>query len=249
MAGNCIACCICRIGPHNLPKPPVWAVISTALLVLLIYCGIKPGWHHFAIIIQYIKSYCMSIVNKKRTLFGGFLTMALIIILASCASDTDNSSARASVTDSGKAVVADSNMHNSTATTTIKKRKGRASAMFNAGNALKAEKDKDGIYSKAEQMPEYPGGQKALSSFVENNISYPQDAVDQNTEGTVYVSFVIDEKGKVIKPMVTGKSAGHSLDDEAVKVVKQMPAWKPGLVRGKPVKTRLSLPVTFKLDA
>ncbi len=109
------------------------------------------------------------------------------------------------------------------------------------------EKDKEGVYSRAEKMPEYPGGESALSKFVENNISYPQDAIDQNTEGTVNVSFVVDEKGKVINPLVTGKSAGHGLDEEAVKVVKQMPAWKPGIVKGKAVKTRLSLPVTFKL--
>ena len=97
-------------------------------------------------------------------------------------------------------------------------------------------------------MPEYPGGEKALSKFVENNINYPQDAIDQDTEGTVNVSFVVDEKGKVLNPSVTGKPAGHGLDEEAVKVVKQMPAWKPGMVNGKPVKTRLALPVTFRLS-
>jgi TonB family protein len=189
----------------------------------------------------------MSIANKKKTLFAGFLSIAVIVILGSCANDTDSSSSQTVVADSGKMVATDSSTHNSTATAANKKRKGKASALLNNGNALKVEKDKHGVYSKAEQMPEYPGGQNALSNYIENNINYPQDAVDQNTEGTVNVSFVVDEKGKVIDPVATGKSTGSGLDDEAVKVIKQMPAWKPGLVKGKPVKTRLSLPITFKL--
>jgi len=188
----------------------------------------------------------MSIVNKKRTVFTGFLSIAVVLILGSCANDTGSSSSQTAAADTST-VATDSGTHNSTATAAAKKRKGRASVVFSTDNALKVEKDKDGVYSKAEQMPEYPGGQEALSSFVENNIAYPQNAIDQNTEGTVNVSFVVDENGKVINPLVTGKYAGNGLDDEAVKVVKQMPAWKPGLVKGKPVKTRLSLPVTFKL--
>ena len=198
----------------------------------------------------------MSFVNKKRTLFAGFLSIVFIIILGSCANDTNSSSATTSSVDTSKVATTDSNaVGTTTSTTTVaKKRKGKASAIFGADNtskdnAVKLEKDKAGIYSRAEQMPEYPGGQKAISNFVENNINYPQDAIDQNTEGTVNVSFVVDEKGKVIDPIITGKSAGAALDNEAVKVVKQMPNWKPGMVKGKPVKTRLSLPVTFKLDA
>ena len=126
-----------------------------------------------------------------------------------------------------------------------------ASAAVSADNTTgKASivKGNDGVYSRAEQMPEYPGGERALSKFVEDNIAYPQDAMDENTEGTVNVSFVVDEKGKVMNPVATGKMAGHGLDQEAVKVIKQMPAWKPGMVKGKPVKTRLLLPVTFKLS-
>jgi protein TonB len=186
----------------------------------------------------------MTTTIKKRMLFGGFLSIATFIILSSCGNDTGSSKDETkSLTDSS-AKAADS----STATARVaKKRKGRASGMVSMDKTIKMEKDKDGVYSKAEKMPEYPGGETALSKFVEENISYPQNAVDDNTEGTVTVSFVVDEKGKVMNPLVTGKSAGHGLDEEAIKVVKQMPAWKPGMVKGKPVKTRLSLPVTFKL--
>jgi periplasmic protein TonB len=189
----------------------------------------------------------MTITNKKRALFAGFLSVATFVIMASCGNDTGSGNTTektAAITDSGANASPDST---AIAKSSAKKRKGKVSGMISSDNSLKIEKDKEGIYSRAEKMPEYPGGETALSKFVENNINYPQDAIDQNTEGTVNVSFVVDEKGKVTAPLVTGKSAGHALDDEAIKVVKQMPSWKPGMVKGKAVKTRLSLPVTFKL--
>jgi len=127
------------------------------------------------------------------------------------------------------------------------KKKGKASVIFSKTNGLKVEKDKNGIYSNAEVMPEYPGGEAALSTFVENHIDYPQNAMDANTEGTVNVSFIVDEKGKVVEPMTVGNNPGNGLGDEAVKIVNKFPEWKPGTVKGKAVKTRLTLPITFKL--
>jgi len=187
----------------------------------------------------------MTLINKKRTLFGGFFTMVAAVIIASCANDTGSTNGDKTTTpaDTTASAAADT----TTAKLAVKKKKGKASAVVSTDNTLKIEKDKEGVYTKAEKMPEYPGGEAALTKFVETNINYPQDAIDQNTEGTVNVSFVINEKGKVVDPVASGKTAGHGLDEEAVKMVKQMPAWKPGMVKGKPVKTRLSLPVTFKL--
>lgn len=187
--------------------------------------------------------------KQKNILLTGFLSLAsFVIIMSSCANDTGSSTAE------HPATIPDSNVTAATEATApgivAKKKKGMASAAVSNDNSatIKVEKDKDGVYNKAETMPEYPGGESALSKFVESNINYPQNAVDQNTEGTVNVSFVVDEKGKVINPVATGKTAGGGLDEEAVKIVKQMPAWKPGTVKGKPVKTRLLLPVTFKLS-
>ncbi|MFT3751207.1 MAG: energy transducer TonB [Agriterribacter sp.] len=128
-----------------------------------------------------------------------------------------------------------------------KKKKGTASIIINKENGQKVEKGKDGIYTNAEVMPQYPGGEQALSDFVVNKIEYPQNAIDKDAEGTVNVSFVIDEKGKVISPEAVGNKAGNGFDNEAVRIVNQMPDWKPGTVKGKPVKTRLTLPITFKL--
>ncbi len=187
----------------------------------------------------------MTLINKKRTLFAGFLGIATIIIVSSCGNDTGSNGDKAAVPiDTTSAVAADT----SSATKMVaKKKKGQASATLSMDKNMKVEKDKEGIYSKTEKQPEYPGGEAALSKFVETTISYPQDAIDQNTEGTVNVSFVVDEKGKVTNPVIAGKKIGSGLDEEAIKVVQQMPEWKPGVVKGKAVKTRLSLPVTFKL--
>jgi len=115
---------------------------------------------------------------------------------------------------------------------------------------VKIVKDKDGVYNKVEKMPVYPGGQEALQTFVENNINYPQQAVDQDAEGTVRVTFIVDEKGNVVKPsVVTGTNSNAALDEEALRIVQQMPKWTPGTVKGKTVKTRLSLPITFQLES
>lgn len=115
-------------------------------------------------------------------------------------------------------------------------------------NTNKTEKDKDGVYNKPEVKPVYPGGEAALSKFIGDNINYPQDAIDQNVEGTSTISFIVDEKGMVTKPMLSGQGTGHGLDDEAMRVVAKMPEWKPGMVKGRAVKTRMLLPVTFKLS-
>lgn len=131
-----------------------------------------------------------------------------------------------------------------------KVRKPKVSLAKSEVNNAKIQRDKDGVYNKVETMPEYPGGETALQTFVENNINYPQQALDQAAEGTVRVSFIVDEKGNVVKPLViTGANSNTALDQEALRVVQQMPKWKPGMVKGKTVKTRLSLPITFQLDS
>lgn len=137
-----------------------------------------------------------------------------------------------------------------TATAKVKKMKASISWTSEAdsrGAVVKLEKDKEGVYSRAEVMPEFPGGQEALQKFVEENVNYEQAAID-NTEGTVRVSFIVDENGKVSKPIVIGQSPDKELKEEALRVVREMPAWRPGTVKGKTVKTRLELPITFLIS-
>ena len=177
--------------------------------------------------------------NKSKAIFFLIIGIALLNVIAcNSASDAD---AKTSMNDTTSKMA-------DTTKATVKMKKGKASAMMAMDSKLKIEKDKDGIYSRAETMPEYPGGDAALSKYVEDNITYPQDALDQSKEATVKVSFVVDEKGMVTNAMVMGANAGNGLDEEATRVVKGMPAWKPGMVKGKNVKTRLELPITFKLS-
>jgi TonB family protein len=138
----------------------------------------------------------------------------------------------------------------SSSSTTVAKRKARTTISIPAENKDRMVKDKEGVYNKAQVMPQFPGGQDALANYVNNHVEYPQQAIDNNTTGTVMVSFVVDERGKVKSAHVIGnQSSKDGLDQEALRVVNNMPDWRPGKVKGKNVKTRLELPINFQLEA
>lgn len=107
--------------------------------------------------------------------------------------------------------------------------------------------DKEGYYTNV--YPGYPGGNKALASFFDKNIQYPQEASDNGVEGTVNISFTVDEKGKIGSPKVTSPRLGYGLEEEALRVFNKMPSWTPGSLKGKNVKTRYNLPVRFQLES
>ena len=127
-------------------------------------------------------------------------------------------------------------------------RRGRVSLGKMTERKTGMKPDKDGIYEMTDVRPAYPGGQTALENYINNNVEYQQAAIDNNTEGKVDVEFVIDEKGNVTDAKRIGKELGGGLDDEAVKVISNMPKWTPGKVKGKNVKTRLVLPITYKIE-
>jgi len=132
---------------------------------------------------------------------------------------------------------------------TSKNKKGRVSVgKMSERKTLAMKPDKDGVYEMTDVRPAYPGGQAALEEYVNNNIEFQQPAIDNNTEGTVDVEFVVDENGSVGNAKVIGKELGSGLDDEAVRVISNMPKWTPGKVKGKNVKTRIVLPITFKIE-
>ncbi len=97
------------------------------------------------------------------------------------------------------------------------------------------------IFVIVEQMPELIGGLSEL----QKKISYPPIAKKANVEGRVIVQFVVDEQGNVVNPVVV-RELGAGCDEEALKAVSQA-KFKPGKQRGKPVKVKMSLPITFKL--
>ncbi len=124
----------------------------------------------------------------------------------------------------------------------------KPAASLSVFKADSKQKDNEGVYVDTDVMPEFPGGKKAIQRFISNNIRYPQEAVADDVEGTVQVTFVLDENGRVAKAEATSDNIGYGLEQEAIRVVKQMNGWKPGKVAGKNVKTRLSLPVVFLIS-
>jgi periplasmic protein TonB len=104
------------------------------------------------------------------------------------------------------------------------------------------------IFSFVEEMPSFPGGEESRIKFLSSNISYPQQALENNIQGTVYVKFVIDSKGNVTDVQVA-RGIGGGCDEEAIRVVKMMPPWHPGKNNGKQVRVSMSMPVMFKIQA
>jgi len=95
-------------------------------------------------------------------------------------------------------------------------------------------------------MPEFPGGMDAMKTFISKNIQYPSDALEAAISGKVYVSFVVEKEGQISEVKVL-RNLYPSLDNEALRVVKSMPNWKPGMQNGKPVRVKYNLPVFFQL--
>ncbi len=98
-----------------------------------------------------------------------------------------------------------------------------------------------------EEMPKYPGGQLALRKFIAMTVRYPVYAQEHGIMGKVFVNFIISESGKVTQISVV-KSVHPILDDEAVRVVKNMPRWIPGSIKGKPVSVSYTVPINFQLQ-
>lgn len=90
----------------------------------------------------------------------------------------------------------------------------------------------------------FPGGLKALSKFVKENLRYPDEAKENQVSGVVFVSFIVAADG-TITDVTVAKGIGSGCDEEAVRVVKSMPKWKPGRQSGKNLPVRMSLPIRF----
>jgi len=105
------------------------------------------------------------------------------------------------------------------------------------------------IHKVVEKMPEFPGGMNALNQFIKENLRYPEEAVKKKIQGAVVVQFAVMKDGSVDKDKVTVYVPAHPLlDDEAVRVVKLLPKWKPGRLNGKEVNSYYIVPVTFTLQ-
>ena len=106
--------------------------------------------------------------------------------------------------------------------------------------------ENDEVYQVVDQMPEFPGGMEALEAFIKDNIHYPDSAKNNNMQGRVLVSFVVNKDGSIADPVVI-RSADHIFDNEAITVIRSMPNWIPGKMNGETVRVQFTVPVTFRL--
>lgn len=112
---------------------------------------------------------------------------------------------------------------------------------------LPEEEIADGIFNIAEEMPEPKGGIKKFKEYVSRNIDYPRKAMRLGIEGKVFIQFIVGEDGTVTDVSVL-KGIGAGCDEEAVRVVRGSSDWNPGKQRGRAVKTRMVVPITFSID-
>jgi protein TonB len=107
---------------------------------------------------------------------------------------------------------------------------GNESAIYEAGGV--------------ENYPEFPGGLAAFSKFIQKNLRYPSAAQEAEVQGKVFLSFVVEKDGSITDVEVT-KGIGYGCDDEAVRVIKKSPRWKPGSQNNRFVRVRYRMPINY----
>jgi len=103
------------------------------------------------------------------------------------------------------------------------------------------------IFTVVEEQPGYPGGDEARIKYLQENIKYPDEAKELGVQGKVFVTFVVEVDGSITDVKVL-RGIGAGCDEEAIRVVKNMPKWVPGKQRGVPVRVQFNLPIKFTLQ-
>lgn len=101
-------------------------------------------------------------------------------------------------------------------------------------------------FTIVEEMPSFPGGQEAWLKYVAKELKYPKEAVENQIQGVVFVTFVVEVDGAISDVKVL-RGIRYGCDEEAIRVVKGMPKWTPGKHNGKEVRVQYNLPIRFKL--
>ena len=107
---------------------------------------------------------------------------------------------------------------------------------------------KDDIFLMVEDMPEFPGGEEALRKYIADNVKFPDEAKANGQEGKVFVQFIIDKNGDAKDVEIVNGTGIDCLDNEAIRVVKSMPQWKPGMQKGEAVNVSFVVPIKFQLN-
>ncbi len=103
------------------------------------------------------------------------------------------------------------------------------------------------VFLVVEESPEFPGGTNALMGYLRDNMVIPDSCRENNIQGRVLVTFIVEKDGSITKPVVV-KSVNHLLDAEALRLVSAMPKWKPGRQNGQAQRVKFTIPINFRLD-
>lgn len=104
----------------------------------------------------------------------------------------------------------------------------------------------DEVFVVVEEQAEFPGGMEAMYAYIQKNLVYPEKAKEKGIEGRVFVQFVIEKDGSISNVKIL-RGIGGGCDEAAMEMVKNMPKWKPGKQKGKPVRFQFTLPIKFEL--
>jgi TonB family protein len=107
---------------------------------------------------------------------------------------------------------------------------------------------KEEIFTSVEQPPTFPGGEEALAKYLSSSIRYPRAAQEKNTSGTVFIQYIINDDGTIRDVKTVGAPKGNGLEEEGIRVVKNMPRWNPGKQNGRAVTVQFNLPIRFVLQ-
>ena len=125
---------------------------------------------------------------------------------------------------------------------------GKISARHDTVSADTLTKKGDERTSKPEKWPSFPGGKDALAKYLDENLKYPEDAHRAGIQGCVIIRFTVEKDGSISCPEIE-KPLHPSLNEEAMRVVKEMPRWEPGMNKGKPISVKYHLPIHFQLKS
>ena len=207
----------------------------------------------------------INMMNKKKSSNAGILKYLLILPLCALISLVINADAWAAtlpqqekknVTYSGTVVDADGNKlanvrirYNNAQMLAEEKQRTNMVVVLKAPVPSMdelAQKGTDHVYQAVDEMPQFPGGNRAMMAYIGQNIKYPAEAVAKGIEGRVLVQFVVNKEGDLqdIKVM---KSIDSLLDQEAIRVISSMPKWTPGKLKGEAVNIQYVLPIQFNI--
>lgn len=134
----------------------------------------------------------------------------------------------------------------STAQTVVRLGSSSSEPISGFVNVRKPQDNGDTIFTTVEQTPEFIGGLGELYNYIGNNLKYPEKAVKGKQEGRVFVRFVVEKDGS-IGAVELLKGIGLGCDEEAMRVLSEMPKWKPGMQSGQPVRVYYTMPISFRL--